>query len=428
MAVKTVPNVVVEWSPTSVSWIDREYQSAADLSEVAALLPGRELLVAISRRTAFIRAYRVPNTARAEVGRILDVQIGTLFPIPADDVSYDFHVTDDVNGEGRLAVVVAMRSSDLHNLHEQARAAGLKIAKIVPAALGSALLAKQLNHPNGAVVQRTREGLTIDLIANGELRYSRITPMPASSIGIEAEVSRTFAAAVLPCCSTIAAGGLALPDADASTDRWSLEYLLGANIDIDIQTPAQRLALSQIESRRRIRLSLLIFLASLLVFTFVYLRWSDASALVAKSEAKWKQDLTKVRRIRDQESAKGATLASTKKKLDRGFNPAQGFGDAIIIASNATPNGVWLTGISMERGKAVSIRGTAKSSDLVAQYQQALIADPRFRDVTLVFATNSKIEDTPIYQFAISAFPVGNLPLIDPEDTKKKKTPPKVTK
>ena len=67
----------------------------------------------------------------------------------------------------------------------------------------------------------------------------------------------------------------------------------------------------------------------------------------------------------------------------------------------------------MERGKHIQIRGTAKTSETVAEYIRALQAEPRFRDVRLVFANNAAIETNQVVQFSVSAFPVGNLPLIE---------------
>jgi hypothetical protein len=49
-------------------------------------------------------------------------------------------------------------------------------------------------------------------------------------------------------------------------------------------------------------------------------------------------------------------------------------------------------------------------------------AAPRFRDVNLAFSTTGKIDETTIQQFSISAFPVGNLPLVDTTIKKKKGT------
>src|SRR5579871_2438212 len=106
-----IPATVVEWSPTQVSYIgsNHERHFADSFEELVAVLPSRDIVVAVSRRNAFLRATRVPNAPKAEVRRILQVQIGQLFPIAAHDLSFDFHLANDVNAEGRLAIVAAVR-------------------------------------------------------------------------------------------------------------------------------------------------------------------------------------------------------------------------------------------------------------------------------------------------------------------------------
>jgi hypothetical protein len=80
---------------------------------------------------------------------------------------------------------------------------------------------------------------------------------------------------------------------------------------------------------------------------------------------------------------------------------------------------VWLTGFTAERGKPFTARGIAKTGDGVVQYLQALTLEQRLRDVKLVAsANNAKIDETPVVQFSISAFPIGNLTLADPEAKK----------
>jgi hypothetical protein len=49
----------------------------------------------------------------------------------------------------------------------------------------------------------------------------------------------------------------------------------------------------------------------------------------------------------------------------------------------------------------------------------ALSKQSRFRDVRLVFANAGEVEGEKIVQFNITAFPVGNLPII--QTSKKKK-------
>ncbi|HWA83954.1 MAG TPA: hypothetical protein VG820_10990, partial [Fimbriimonadaceae bacterium] len=106
------PAAVVEWSTSKVCWVDEGHRlSYTDsLIDAAAALPTKDVLVALSRRSTFIRTLRVPNASKSDVRRILQVQIGQLFPVPANELSFDFHLTQDVNSEGRLAIVAAIRS------------------------------------------------------------------------------------------------------------------------------------------------------------------------------------------------------------------------------------------------------------------------------------------------------------------------------
>jgi Tfp pilus assembly protein PilN len=85
----------------------------------------------------------------------------------------------------------------------------------------------------------------------------------------------------------------------------------------------------------------------------------------------------------------------------------------MLLSSNRIPEGAWLNGFSLERGKLLQVRGTSKSSETVSEYMRNLQAEPRLRDVRLVSANNAAIETNQVVQFSVSAFPVGNLPLIE---------------
>jgi len=85
---------------------------------------------------------------------------------------------------------------------------------------------------------------------------------------------------------------------------------------------------------------------------------------------------------------------------------------------------VGLTGVTLERGKPVQVRGASTDSAGVKQFLEKLNASDRFRDVKLSFANDAKIDDVPVSQFALTATAVGNLPLAEP-DKKKRKEPVK---
>ncbi|HTQ11293.1 MAG TPA: hypothetical protein VMI31_14605 [Fimbriimonadaceae bacterium] len=411
---------VVEWSPSHVSWVgtNHELVTVASLEEAAGQLPSREIVVAVSRRSAFVRPYRVPNTGKAELRRILEMQIGKIFPIPPSELAFDFHLTHDVGAEGRLAIIAAMRSADLLSMHQQAKSAGLKISQVTLAALGSPLVAKGVGLDSAAVVHRTAEGLAIDLVAGGELRYSRVAAAPATSIAIDAEVSRTFAAAVMSCVPTVAAGGLLLPDAEASTNVWSLETLAGTHVDIDIETSEQILSRERRGQTARLQSSVAVLIVGLAISGFQYSRWSKAATAYNQQAGIWAKESSDLNKKLKLSISDRDALLNVQKALDTAFHPAQQFSDIISVASNDVTAGIWLTGFSLERGKPLTIRGSALGSQTVVNYQNARRGEDRFRDVKLIGTSDTLVQNTPIVQFSISAFPIGNLPLAEP--TKKK--------
>jgi Tfp pilus assembly protein PilN len=114
-----------------------------------------------------------------------------------------------------------------------------------------------------------------------------------------------------------------------------------------------------------------------------------------------------------------AKVGPKAKQLKLAFMPAQKISDVTKVATMLIPKGVWLTSLNLERGKLLQLRGSAKTSEAVASYVGELSKQSRFRDVRLVFANAGELEGEKIIQFNITAFPVGNLPLI--QASKKKK-------
>jgi Tfp pilus assembly protein PilN len=98
----------------------------------------------------------------------------------------------------------------------------------------------------------------------------------------------------------------------------------------------------------------------------------------------------------------------------RAFEPAQPLSDLAAVVDDSLPPGAWLTGLSIERGKPLQMRGAARTADDVARFMDTLGATSRFRDVKLVFANSARIDETPVVQFSVTAVGVGNLPMPAP--------------
>lgn len=418
---------VVEWSPGEVVSFDastKQFHRAASFSELASKIGNGPIIAAVSRRSSFIKALRVPNASASEVNMILQTQMATMFPVPLHELAYSFRLSDDVNGEGRLAIVAAMRESELIRLQTEAREAGLRVERVIPSAFGAMLLAESLGHKDAAVAQETSEGLAIDLLAGGELRYSRVAPMPANRDLIESEITRSFQAVGLESASTIAAGGFPFAEAAQKTNTTTLESLVTPNLDrlgINLETQDTVEKREKAKQSNRTRLAVLLCASAALLALLVFVERSDKAEEVRRSGARWNKALTDLRNDAKKLEADISKLDATADTLNRALAPAQLPGDVYTVISNHAPKGLWLTGTTYERGKLMYIRGTSSTSDAVSAYLQTLTTEPRLRDVKLVFATNGEIEKTPVVQFSIQAFPVGNLPLVDAQKKGAKK-------
>src|ERR1700744_733918 len=95
---------VFEWSASRVTLYDpvaRQYHSGANIAEVAPRIStGQAVVVALSRRSSFLRTIRVPDVPKAQVAQVLQIQLPGQLPIPAQDIAFDFRLTNSVTEEG----------------------------------------------------------------------------------------------------------------------------------------------------------------------------------------------------------------------------------------------------------------------------------------------------------------------------------------
>jgi len=412
-----LPDLAVEYSGRGVTAYDPKTGAAnsySDLGSLGASFGGRSVVIGLSRRSVFLRTVRVPNGALHEIRQVLMIKAGDLFPLGPSELAIDFRLTDDIDEEGRLAIVAAVPTVELRRIRAEVKAAGLKLIGILPVAFGAAAVAKSLHHPSAAIVSRDSEGIGIDIVAAGEIRQSRLV---AANAAVESEVCRTYTLAGIPCGPIVASGNVVLKDPDKDTNLTPLSSLIegwASGIGVDLQLPedVEKKLRRARDSRKRIAFMLAIIAAGFL--GYVSTARSQAAALVDAQQDKNDDALAKLRKTQkaEQDVADAAKLSASTVKL--AFEPAQRLGDVVTLVSNRVPEGLWLGGISVERGKPITIRGTAKTELIVAQYLQSLKAEPRLRDIRLVVTNNGQINQIPVVQFSLSAFPVGNLALSDP--------------
>jgi Tfp pilus assembly protein PilN len=405
---RQLPTLHLEWAPGSVLALDRgdnRRARGADISELGRFVRGhKEALVGISRGSVFLKTIRLPKATPEELRRLVNLRLGQLFPLPAGELAFDAYQTNDQNIEGWLTVVAAIRSQDLIQLRTELAQAGLKAARVFPAALAAPAVA---NQADALLVDSSPTGLALDVVKDGVVRFSRMAP-ESSPMGLE--VQRTLMAAGVE----------------------ALEPIRGRTLDFLHLAPEFSFALNEDRAKEekqqlgnKTRLSMLILISSLLLAGFLWLEHTEAQQVVAASNTKWETILKTLRVTRDAELTKAGRAATVRTSLERAFSPAQPLSDVVLATANALPEGAWLIGINTERGKPLQLRGTAKNGKQVAAIVDYLSNSKRFRDVKLVFANEGKIELTPVVQFNISAVSVGNLPMPAPERGGKKGAKPR---
>ena len=413
MSRKSAPTLHVEWSPGWVQAVDvatGQTAAGACLCELGPITEGhRHVLVGVGRGLVFLRTLRLPKALPDDLRRILSVQLAQLFPLPPDQLAFDFLQTADHTADGYLTVIGAMRAEDLKQLLGELQQANMTAARILPVSLGAPAVAAHAGAADALLMESSAAGLALDVVQGGIVRFSRVAPGGNEPL---AEAERTLAAAGVGDLPLVSAGSVALPGARPASG--TALGLLHEAPHFGFELAEDRVREAARRAATRTRLAALMMLSALLLVALVWADRGDARAVVRRGEGAWARQLGKLRSTRTMETAKAQKAVAIQTALDRAFAPAQPLSDMMWVVGDHLPAGAWLTGLSIERGKPLQIRGTARTADDVARFVGALGANPRFRDVRLVFANNAKIEETPVVQFNVTAVGVGNLPMPAP--------------
>ena len=419
--------LLIEWSSSKVRSFDpvtRQTGVAANIAgALGATVSGREAIVAVAQRSVFVRTVRVPSLGQKELERMIGLEIAPLLPLPASEFVIGFRLGPASGGQGRLAVVAAIKTDLLRKIHQDASAAGLKLVGVTPLAFGAWLAARAHGMAQGAVVQTDGASLSIDILSEGELAYSRAVPVPESAEELSDEIQCTFeTAGTSP--GTVLSLGDPLPGADALEPKDALEQFASwtavekrlIKFDLPEATQAKQRGTLRAVAQRAVVAAL----AAVALTALAVQKQVEADHRNAAAKSAIVQKLTRANKA--EATAKTGYSASQVdlQLIETAFHPAQTFGDIVVEITNLVPPKAWLSGFSMERGKQVLVRGEAADHETVAKYVKALSVDPRFRDTRLVFSEQSTTAKRTTIRFAISFHAMGNLPLVANAEEKKR--------
>jgi hypothetical protein len=413
----TMPPLLIKWSPGRVDVFDPTTRSVSSGTALGDCLnghtAGREAVVAISQRSTFLRTLQVPSLSKEETAQILATELGPTMPLESGAYVFGFRLGGERSGAGRLAVVGAVKTATLRSIDRDCNEHGLKLRAVVPLAFGAWLAARERLLVQGAVVEADGASLTVDIVSEGELRYSRSVPLPHDRTEIDEEIARSFEIAEVETGPTLSPGNTI--QADFADPKSSLEHLADPHVidrllftlELPERVEARRTkALGRVAQRAILTAVLAVVLVALGAVKFQRVSTKAAADQVAlRSELVHSQN--------DQTRAVTDNLGAQDQRLliDAAFKPAQSFSDVLRIVSDLAPSGIALTGVTLDRGKPIIIRGTATTSRAAAKYAARLNKEHRFRHMTLLSVNRTNSAHSQVVEFAISGHMVGNLPI-----------------
>ncbi len=408
---------VVEWSQHGVRCYDPNSGALSEGGTVAEALAKigspRKVGLALARSVSFVKVIHLPDVPKEDALRILQLQAGNHFPSDAASMAFDFVFIGAPEAEGRPALAAAVKVDALERAHLELKQAGATAVWTRPTAIGSQFLAEELDAADALILEQTPSGLALDAVTGGRLAYSRSTLGTFTPEQVRAQVARTLAAAGMVEASVILAGEVGYEGPHIESKMPVLDMLSRAEIEMDIVLPSVRAKAENKKVQSRRTLAVLAFSACFLYGINMYLERDEANAKLASQRKKWTSQTRQGEKMKTELTSKLAKLNSQDALLKNSFQPAQSPADVMTVVANNVPEGVWLTGLTIERGQLLQIRGTARQNDALARYVDSLNISSRFRDVRINYANNAAIDETPVVQFSISAHVIGNLPLIE---------------
>lgn len=406
--------LLVEWSPGDVRLVDPVSGRETRGATIAECGPerGRDVVVAIGRRSAFVRLVPVPRASRSELERILATRLMGSLPLEPRDLVFGYRLSSD----GKRAAVGAVRAESLIRLHAEAQVAGLRVRAALPVAFGAWLAAREGGIAQGAVLGLQEGLLNIDVVEDGELAYSRAVPTVTPVEDADDEILRTFATVGMPPSPVLALAAAELP-AERHEGREALLRFA------DLRTVESRLFTLELPARRaarlarahRLRVARALAVAGLALATSAYAYVGRARALrpltVSKSLA---DSVREARQAQSDAEARADEAERANRVLDVAFSPAQTTSDVIAALASGVPADAWITGLSVARGAPVNVAGCALHSADVSHFFDALSKSPRFHRMQVVSANAATVGKTPVVQFLVSGDLVGVAPFDRP--------------
>ena len=407
--------LLIEWDR---EWVRVHFVESTQTKEGLNLdsidgINGKTAIVLLSRRLVLQRSLALPDAQKSDMLVALKMKLGDVFPIPASELAFDFIPTIEKNESGRVCQVFAVRTTDIAEIIAICQRFGIQIQQIVPSQAITIKLAEQYAVSSGIFAERFGDYVNLDAYRFGDLVASKMVTLDA----LDTELSRMQA--MTGEGTKLFSYNVDLHGLEQKLPSPYIHSFFQSTLSIDLEPEEYRWARVEKGRQVRHRQAYYVFIAGIILAAYAYNQYSTSTKIISDAQSKYANRTKPTRLKAEHDEAEAKKIEPQAKQLLKAFEPAQQPGDILKVISALIPRDTWLTGVTFERGKLLQIRGTSKKAELVSAYVIELSKQKRFRDVRLVFANGGDIEGIPTVTFSITAFPVGNIPMV--EAGKKKK-------
>lgn len=409
------PQIVIEWDRewTRVTFSDTGQSKEASTLGAIEGIQGKTAVLLLSRKMILSRVVSLPESPKADALVALKMKVGDIFPFQANDLAFDFLPTTTRDNNGRVCQVFAVKTTDIQAALALADQLNITVHSILPAQ--ATVIGESIKDglTNAIYIERFGDSFNLDVVSEGKLIASKSISTETYDIEIQRAKMLSPTAAIL---------GHGIPF-EANEQRMSgihASRFFEINPALDLEPESYRQKKIDKERAGRHRFSYIVFLGGATIALVAYTNFTDDAAKIEKQKSSLKKNLKTAQLISERATKEKDTYKPQADQLKLAFQPAQKMSDIIKLSSMLLPKDAWLSSLSVEKGKPIQIRGTAKTSDAVSAYLKELTKQKRLRDVRLLFANSGDIEGAPVVQFSITAFPVGNLPIIEIGKVRKK--------
>jgi len=118
---------------------------------------------------------------------------------------------------------------------------------------------------------------------------------------------------------------------------------------------------------------------------------------------------SKASREADRLRGRQRALLTEVRALRSALKPLHPWVDVLNELAALAPEGVWLTGVELERGKPLVVRGTALKAEQAADFASVLAQSRLLEQAELSYANDAEINQRRVVQFGITALVRGNM-------------------